>query len=241
MSFQKSRLLLLSALWLSACGAFATVGDGDGVGGTEGARDAAADTLISSDAAASSSPISDASAPGCEGRVDCERVVFVSRRTYASLFDGGARGADEVCTRAAVDAGVVNRVRGRSFMAWLSDADSSPEARFVQGSAAYVDVTGATIASDWAAFASDDHALPISRDERGEFIGGGTSFVWTATLSTGKPYSVDAGVESCSSWSDVGAGMTMMGDATAAVSDKQWSQVGRTSCRAFAHLYCVEK
>src|SRR5438045_530753 len=68
------------------------------------------------------------------------RRVFVSSKAYAGDF-GGITGADATCEDLASDAGL-----GGTWLAWLSDNDASPAARFVHANVPYALVGGAQIA-----------------------------------------------------------------------------------------------
>lgn len=115
---------------------------------------------------------------GCNGAVDCARVVFVTSFSFTAYGLGGLAAADAKCNALATFADD-DRVRGRSFVAWLSDGTTSPSARLVHGTGKYIRPDGETIAEDFAELTSAQTATrwrgPCGREnlrEQGARVGG---------------------------------------------------------------------
>ncbi len=208
-----------------------TDADGAAGDGADGARDGSVLDAKSTDAPPDAKP-------GCNGALACQRVVFLT----SSLFSrGDLVTADTKCNEiaAAPDAGVVARVAGREFVAWVTTIDGDPSLRFSHGTAEYVLPNDTQIAANWAALVSGAPlSSPIDVNERGGLEdGGGNIYVWTATDSSGK---AKAPPGNCSDWL-LTTGSTTIGDWT---SNATWTDfLSNYSCidGNLAHLYCFEK
>ena len=197
--------------------------------------------VVPADAGASSS--GDAATPppvGCNGVVDCERVVFVSSEAVWGSVIYGVEGADQMCNRLA-KASTHPRIVGRVFTAWLSDDTRSPASSFVRSTKPYVRPDGARIADDYDDLTSG-YALdtPISLDEKGREQSGP---VWSATNEYGHRYGA-----TCSGWSNpVGSGAlgTITADATrwtSTSSSSDSNDVDTVDCNSNdSRIYCFER
>lgn len=153
----------------------------------------------------------DASAP------DRDRIVFVTSRTYLSAAFASADAADAECEARASEASPA--LAGRPFVAWLSDAWSTPVERLGARGGPWARVDGVRVADDV------DHLVgganlraAIDVDELGARAEGR---VWTGTDGEG-----DA-AKTCGYW------MTSQADATvgALVADApEWTDDGTEKC-----------
>jgi hypothetical protein len=170
---------------------------------------------------------------GCGGVTGCTRVVFVSSATYQGNL-GGIAGADAKC-QALADASVHKHVKGRTFLAWVSlnAPSSSPNARFVKGSAPYVLPGGTQVAASYAALVGSTHDNGIGEDENGLPVAAAKT--WTGTQNTGDWVSPE-----CVSWSSAMSGdqgKVGRSDFTAST----WTDSASEPCNSALHLYCFEK
>jgi hypothetical protein len=168
---------------------------------------------------------------GCQGATDCERVVFVSSAVYAGDL-GGVVGADAKC-QALADASSVPRIKGRSFLAWVSTAATSPSLRFTHGTMRYILGDGTPVAASWLDLTVGSLTNGIDTDEQDAVRMGGA---WTATSSINATYSG----QSCLDWTS-----TKLGDkgryGNVGGSGNGWSGSGDSDCGALNALYCFEK
>ncbi len=168
--------------------------------------------------------------------------VFIS----SARFDGeevgnggnGALGGDALC-QALADAVPL----GGTWMAWLSDTNTSPDARFTKSTGPYELVDGTLIADDYADLidcteggGSDCLAAFINLDELGVARGG---FVWTGTNSDGTAFNPGFNISHCSGWT-VGTGGAGKSGFPGFV-DSRWTNFGFSSCSAENRLYCFEQ
>jgi hypothetical protein len=153
--------------------------------------------------------------------------------------------ADDLCSTLAAAPTASCRVRGRRFLAWLSDDSTSPAKRFMHATAPYERVDGQRIANDWSGLisAGDDGGLlsSISRDERAGAVSGD---VWTATAPDGTlatSFINPSTSTSCNNWTDPDSGGGGFVGSTTDVS-RYWTTYGPEACRTVvAHLYCFEE
>ena len=96
------------------------------------------------------------------------RLVFVSFNRFQGDLGQtmGALGGDAHCQRMANGAGH----RG-TFMAWMSDSQTSPSARFTQSLVPYKLIDGTVIAFDYFDLTDGSIEAPIDLDEIGRFKG----------------------------------------------------------------------
>lgn len=190
------------------------------------------------DAAEAASPIDAAEADaetgallGCQGVAACERVAFVTSTTYPGDL-GGVAGADAKC-QARADASTNPRIKGRTFLAWVSTATTSPEQRLTHGTMRYTNATGQLVALDWNDLTDGDLVTGIGVDEAGQAQNGGA---WTGTKSNGGNYSG----RSCTDWMSVA--FPLGGErGNVGGSGNGWSGFQTEPCTSVHHLYCFEK
>jgi hypothetical protein len=187
--------------------------DSGGVSESDGSRDAAVEA-----------------GPGCNGAIDCERVVFVTRGTFMAAAVGGITGGDAKC-QAAADTSTVLRIKGRTFRAWLSDGSITPTMRFAHGTKPYILGNGVLVANDWNDLT--DGTLRnngINRDELGQ---GADNYAWTGVQTNGA-----AAALNCGGWAlNSGGGMrgNVGGD------ENGWTESQNAACSMANHLYCFEE
>lgn len=166
---------------------------------------------------------------GCNGALDCERVVFATTKDYGGTF-GGIAEADQRCQTHA-DTSQSPRVKGRKFIAWISTTGSSAASRFPKGTKAYVRPDGATIAASWTDLTDGNLGAGISLNEDGA-PPGGSDRVWTGTSNSGA-----SAVNNCGNWKDAqlqGQRGNLGGGGPG------WSSIDNGDCQTTAHLYCFE-
>jgi hypothetical protein len=166
---------------------------------------------------------------GCNGALDCERVVFATTKDFGGGF-GGVTEADQRCQSHA-DASQSPRVKGRKFVAWVSTAASSVASRFPKGTKAYVRPDGAKIANDWADLTDGDLIVGIALNEDGA-APGGSDRVWTGTNNSGASAN-----NTCGGWKDLqqqGQRGNLGGGGGG------WSSIDNAGCANLGHLYCFE-
>lgn len=166
---------------------------------------------------------------GCNGALDCERVVFATTKDFGGGF-GGIAEADLRCQNHA-DASQSPRVKGRKFVAWVSTAASSVASRFPKGTKAYVRPDGAKIANDWSDLTDGDLMNGISLNEDGA-PPGGSDRVWTGTNNNGTSSN-----DTCGGWKDLQE-QGQRGNLGGAGGG--WSNIDDVGCGNAAHLYCFE-
>lgn len=179
----------------------------------------------SSEDAASDAPVY----IGCNGAVDCERVVFATTKEYGGGF-GGVAEADQRCQTHA-DGSQSPRVKGRKFLAWISTAANPASARFPKGTKPYVRPDGAKVASDWTDLTKGTLAGGIGLNEDGA-PPGGSNRAWTGTNDNGS-----AAGANCGNWKDtslVGQRGNVGGNGAG------WSDASNDACTNTGHLYCFE-
>lgn len=178
--------------------------------------------------------------PECNGKLDCERLVFVTNATFTGNL-GGLAGADQKCFEAAKK---IPAYAGRGFRAWLSDATIDAATRIPHGMQAYKRLDGSVVATSWTDLADGTLNLPPALDETGKPLPGTESdrSAWTGTDMTGK---WDHAGDTCNDWSsDQLANSGSYGDSQR--TDFGWCQIdgafppSTSSCNAAKHIYCIE-
>ena len=242
-------LLASSAVALAACNALTGAAD-LAVCATCGDDDAALapavqpDVFVAAPVDASRDALEPVDAPGdgvvdalpdaplsCNGVADCERVVFVTSTAFPGNL-GGVAGADAKC-QALADLSSNSRVKGRTFLAWVSTNATSPAARFVHGTKAYVRVDKAVVASTWNELLSGTLRSGIGLDENGAAHSGQA---WTGTRSeTGQLSTSTCADWTSSSFAEDGVGGNVGG------SGGGWSSNTEMPCASTARIYCFEK
>jgi hypothetical protein len=176
------------------------------------------------------------------------RHVFVTSQAFVPGELGGLMGADDICRKLAVSAGLSS-----SYAAWLSDDTGSPVSRFPLHVGPYVLVDGTVVANNWSDLTSGVLRHPIDLNEMGGPPGSGVGniardVVWTDTSPSGALSTLAAGDGSCSDWSDPSGTTVVIGSSD--LSSMDWTEGGRESsdpgttptiCDGTADLYCFEQ
>jgi hypothetical protein len=158
----------------------------------------------------------------------------------------GVAGGDAMCEERAKAAGLPG-----VYMAWLSDQDTSPAARFTRSSLPYVRPDGVRVADDWDDLTTCEDGntclrAPIEATETGAAIQFAT--VWTGTNFKGDPFRYDEftprpAEENCAGWT--GIGYAVVGDSSDAgdswTSWRPYSPEDRISCGNDGALYCFQQ
>jgi hypothetical protein len=164
--------------------------------------------------------------------------VFVTNAGYTGNL-GGLAGADQLCTSAAVAAGL-----GGTWNAWLSDSNNSALNRIykVNGGAGYVLVNGAMVAANYASLISSTMPLlhAIDTTETGTVATGNVE-VWTGTDLTGispPGFCATGSMDWTSASSSAGTPFVGLTNQTNA----SWSDIYQQFCdRTTERLYCFER
>lgn len=169
---------------------------------------------------------------GCQGAADCERVVFVTSQDYLGAL-GGVAGADAKC-QAAANASTFLRIKGHTFVAWISTTATTPALRLTHATKRYLRSDNATVAADWNDLTNGDLQNGIAFDELGGNQSGHS--VWTGTNTVGGTFEGIA----CSDWtsSDV---MNKGARGNGGGNGNGWSASGEDVCSSTGRLYCFEK
>jgi Protein of unknown function (DUF1554) len=224
---------LLAAV-VAACSAFGA--DTDGAASTtppsEPADAAVADGALppAPDGAAVDPDGGPVAPSGCNGNPVCRRVVFVTSTPHTGAL-GGLSGADKVCNQVALTSGH-KRIMGRTYVAWLSAANTPVAGRIPHGSAPYVRADDVVIATDWDDLTTGGLSSAVALDENGSAVGAGVT-VWTGTLSSGVQSPAN-----CADWSS--DKLSTQGLVGAADQVATWTNAGGAACSAPSRLYCVE-
>src|SRR5262249_5348149 len=142
-----------------------------------------------------------------------------------------------LCTSLAATGSAAALVRGRKFLAWVSEAAPAstwPASRMVHGMGPYVRSDGQTIAANWVQFAGIAHLAPIDHDETGFQVV--TANVWTGTGRAGSGVAGQCGSTWVSSLAGVGGTVGIIGSTSAS-----WTQNETIPCNNPGHIYCVEQ
>jgi hypothetical protein len=248
--------LLVDSLLLAACGgdvfsagpdsgsdAAGEVGaPGDGSGG---GPDATADAGPTPDGAVHDSAIHDAPAAhdavaiGCDAAGVTQRV-FVTAQQFSISEVGSLANADKLCQTAATNAGL-----GGTFVAWLSDDQTSAMDRICPTSAPFVLVDGVTLVTKGTSgltsgtllHAIDEtetgHSAPTSPTACGDT----RLAVWTGTESTG----MGQASYNCQGWTSSAANADgVVGFAQATNGSWTYGCSGMV-CGGTASLYCIQQ
>jgi hypothetical protein len=162
------------------------------------------------------------------GQSDLEVYAFKGRRVFTASAGtgnlGGIAGADGICANRALQLGL-----GGTFRAWLSDATTSPAARFLQDDVHYErHPDRVKIADNWADLTDGtlDATIVVTAG----------SLVWTGTGADGNPLG-----GTCSNWtsnSSAQSGRPGVPPSTSA----SWSSLGNDiACNSSVDLYCFEQ
>jgi hypothetical protein len=200
-----------------------------------------ADVGVHDSGATDTGTIIDTGAPDTGGGSVCAAGgarVFVTSAGFTGNL-GGLTGADQLCTNAAVAAGL-----GGTWNSWLSDSKTSALNRIykVNGGAGYVLVSGVMIAADYIDLISGSTPLlhAIDTTETGTVVANNFE-VWTGTDLSGitPPGFCAMGSMDWTSASRT-AGPPFVGLANQ--TDASWSNVQQQFCdRSTERLYCFER
>ncbi len=218
-------------------------GSGHDTAGGDATTDAATPDASLLDASTADSAPVDASAVdtadsgcACGARSVCVHdVCAAARRVFlASIASNadlrGYMGADVVCGSLASAQSL-----GGTWMAWVSDSNSSPSTRFSQSSDPYRLLDGTLVANDWNDLTSGSISNAINVTESGSILNG--SPVWTSTASDGSY--IGAGCSNLSSGSSSGGTVTV-GLSTG--TDITWTVNAADPCDdAHPRIYCFEQ
>jgi hypothetical protein len=152
-----------------------------------------------------------------------QRRVFASAPTSGAI--GGAGGGDAACAARASALGITG-----TFLAWLSDAGTSPAARFVLTGGPFLRLDGTQIADDWTDLTDGTLDAPIDPPV--------SSGAWSNTSASGTW--VGAGPD-CSGWTNGSVAVTgARGFPFSAVAT--WTTGGTpVPCSATLPIYCFEQ
>jgi hypothetical protein len=217
--------------------------DSTAAAGDDAATDAAADAVLDVAVDGPSDAAADVPPSGCTcgarsvcvgGTCTAARRVFVSSMTYDGKL-GGHAGADSTCQGLAAAANL-----GGTWMAWISDASSSPNRRFSKATIGYRLLDGRLVAANWTALASGNPlGTAIDLDEHGASLAGpdsNASKTWTATATDGT-----TDTNSCNDFaSNSSSASGEIGYCTSATNN--WTMASSAEgCTAAHHLYCFEQ
>jgi hypothetical protein len=204
-------------------------GDSSAEAGTDATADAPVDaspdtTSGSGNDAGPDAPVIDAGAA---------LRVFVSSKTYDGNL-GGALGADGICKTLAMQAGL-----GGTWMAWVSDATTSPSQRFTKSTVPYRRLDGAVVASSWATLTSGlSNAIDV--DETNASLAtadNNASKTWTATTTAGT-----LGSSSCGGFASNASTTTGEVGHCTGTGTVNWTAAYTTeTCSVPNHIYCFEQ
>jgi hypothetical protein len=169
---------------------------------------------------------------GCAGAAACERVVFVTSLAYTGDL-GGIAGADAKCQSSA-DASTSSRIKGRTFVAWVSTPTNAVSARLTHGTMPYVRPDGEAIATEWNTLVDGALDNGIAVDELGDTHNTGNA--WTGTNSSGATSAQFA----CMSWTSF-AGTYPGERGNVGGNGSGWSGSGLGACDSTHRLYCFER
>ena len=164
------------------------------------------------------------------------KLVFVTAGIFLGAF-GGLAGADATCQAVAVAAGL-----GGDFMAWLSDADSTPTIRFTTlPLGPYHMLDGRIVATNFSDLLDGTINANINITELGDVLFGdifGIS-VWTGTKADGTsnpPFCEGR----AGAWTSSQAGkFGSVGSTLQSIGS--WTEAGFLFCGFGQHLYCFEQ
>lgn len=243
MSMRRATLFVLVA-GTAACGGFLGFGDDDDEvpPAPSPSDDASIDAPTTSDASgASDAPstpdvVVDATkdSAGCNAP-PCERFVFATSAIYTANL-GGRVGADAKCMERASVPSADARLKGRTFIAYLSvtigGGDFHARDRLRENGPPFKRLDGQVVAETTADFVAGPLKVAINRDESNTSV---TGNVWTGSLVGGLYSDQD-----CNAWSEESSiGQGTVGSATAS-DNPNWINAGPVNCVESRRLYCVE-
>jgi cysteine-rich repeat protein len=129
-------------------------------------------------------------ANGCNTQCGRDRYVFLTSESYQGNF-GEVSGANSLCKKAAMIAGLPNY---KKYRAWMSDDTFSPATWFFRSKGRYILTTGVVVADDWNDLTDGTLQHPINIDENGNERSGQ---VWSNTTPAGLLHPES---EDCMAW-----------------------------------------
>ncbi|MBZ5708208.1 DUF4215 domain-containing protein [Nannocystis pusilla] len=161
-----------------------------------------------------------------------DRLVFASSQVFTPDLILGLAGADSLCRQLALQSG---HPRWTTFVAWMSDSQTSAIDRVTPAPGRYVRPDGVMVAENFARFLSGSIAAPINIDEFGEVVLGSA---WTGTRPDG---AAAVGHTFCDDWTN-SYYLEEEGPAGAVKqTDERWTLLPNAeSCAEDNHLYCFE-
>jgi len=220
-------MLVACGLEISGLGQATPPVDG---GGSEAGRDGPS---VPNDADPDTSVEPDAGEPvEAGGPIEADdHVVFVTKTQPKANF-GGVSIGDAICQDEATK-GKAPAVKGRAFIAWLSDGILSAGGRFLRLTGRYVLPSGHVVAGSYAGLTSGTllHAI----DQNADGVLAPNSRVWTGTLFDGGKSGV-----SCQSWTaQQGNQSGTSGRVTS--TDAAWTEETLEACNDDWPLYCISQ
>jgi hypothetical protein len=99
-------------------------------------------------------------ANGCNTQCGRDRYVFLTSQGYSGDF-GAVSGANSLCKKAAMLAGLPNH---ETYRAWMSDETFSPAEWFFWSRGRYILTNGVVVAKDWNDLTDGPSQHPIDVD-----------------------------------------------------------------------------
>ncbi len=160
-----------------------------------------------------------------------QRLVFVSSMAFTGAELMGAVGADSKCQNLAEAAGLDG-----TYLAWISDATTSPALRFRPSAVPYRQVDGSLIAMDFTDLTDGSLVNGVSLDETGFVQADGFARAWTATDIAGA-----AAGEDCDDWGTSGPKDSVGGTGLLGAFDATWTSSLLRACSHANRLYCFQQ
>jgi hypothetical protein len=204
-------------------------GDGSTGGGSDGSADAH-DSAIP-EVGADSGHDASQDAPAIDSGTALR--VFVSSKTYDGNL-GGALGADGICNTLATQAGL-----GGTWMAWISDATTSPSQRFTKATVPYRRLDGVAVASSWADLTTGiSNAIDVDETNASHAAdSSNASKTWTGTTVAGVLSTSSCGNFASNSSTTTG----QVGHCTGTGTVNWTSAYATETCSVPNHVYCFEQ
>jgi hypothetical protein len=175
----------------------------------------------------------------CDAAVAVALRVFVTSHQFSAAL-GGLAGADGQCQSAATNAGLKG-----TFVAWLSDDQTSGGSRICDKAASFVLVDGTPVANGLAGLTSNQllHAIDVTETGQAAPLSPTACSdmqlaVWTGTESTG------AGQQgyNCQNWTSASSSAEgVVGFAQSTNGSWTYGCSGSPICNGTASLYCIEQ
>jgi hypothetical protein len=186
--------------------------------------DASADTATDTRAdGAFPDAVVDSSEADADAALPSHRRVFLSERYFSSEI-ADALTADSLCQSEAVSDGL-----GGTWMAWLSDATTTPAMRFTHAAEPYRLLNGTLVASDWDDLTDGTLANPIDRSRTG------------STVSAQVASNTEADGTANASLCDFAAGSGNHWFGRSDRTDEGWTRAMCCTCNNAFRLYCFEQ